>query len=56
MLELEPPQIDFVSLAKGMGVPAHKAGTCEELNDLLARSVVEPGPSVIVADVGRGFG
>ena len=56
MLELEPPPLDFVSLARGMGVPAERAADAEELTAMLARSFADPGPSVIVADVGRGIG
>jgi acetolactate synthase-1/2/3 large subunit len=56
MLELDPPPLDFVSLARGMGVPAWRAGSAEDLTMLLRRSTREPGPSVIVADTGRGFG
>jgi acetolactate synthase-1/2/3 large subunit len=56
MLELEPPPLDFVSLARGMGVPAERAADAEELTSMLARSFSEPGPSVIVADIGRGIG
>jgi acetolactate synthase I/II/III large subunit len=55
MLELHPPAIDFVAIARGMGVPASRPTTSEELTEALARSVAEPGPSVIVADVGRGI-
>ncbi len=56
MLELDPPPLDFVSLARGMGVPAERATSSEELTSMLARTFAEPGPSVIVADVGRGIG
>jgi acetolactate synthase I/II/III large subunit len=56
MLELEPPPLDFVSLARGMGVPAWRASTAEELTSMLSRSTKERGPSVIVVDVGRGIG
>jgi acetolactate synthase-1/2/3 large subunit len=56
MLELEPPPLDFVSLARGMGVPAWSASSAEELTSMLSRSTQEPGPSVIVVDVGRGIG
>jgi acetolactate synthase-1/2/3 large subunit len=56
MLELDPPPLDFVSLARGMGVPAWRAGSAEDLTMLLRRSTREPGPSVIVADTGRGLG
>jgi acetolactate synthase-1/2/3 large subunit len=56
MLELDPPPLDFVSLARGMGVPAWRASSAEDLTMLLHRSTLEPGPSVIVADTGRGIG
>jgi acetolactate synthase-1/2/3 large subunit len=56
MLELEPPPLDFVSLARGMGVPAWRASSAEELTTMLRRSIEEPGPSVIVADTGKGIG
>jgi acetolactate synthase-1/2/3 large subunit len=55
MLELEPPAIDFVSLARGMGVPATRATSGEDLTEMLSRSFNEPGPSVIVCDVGKGM-
>jgi acetolactate synthase-1/2/3 large subunit len=56
MLALDPPPLDFVSLARGMGVPAERAASSEELTSMLERTFTEPGPSVIVADVGRGIG
>jgi acetolactate synthase I/II/III large subunit len=56
MLELDPPPLDFVSLARGMGVPAWRASSAEELTTMLRRSTNEPGPSVIVADIGKRFG
>ena len=31
MLDLHGPDLDFVALATGMGVPATRATTCEEL-------------------------
>ena len=49
MLDLSHPDIDFVSLAAGMGVPATRATTAEELVDQLERSLAEPGPSLIEA-------
>lgn len=56
MLHLEPPQLDFVALARGMGVPADRASSAEELVKLLKSSYTDPGPSVIVCDIGRGIG
>ena len=55
MLDLDSPSLDFVSLARGMGVPASKPDSAEELTEQLERSFAEPGPSVIVADVGKGL-
>ncbi|MEZ5560554.1 MAG: acetolactate synthase large subunit [Pseudomonadales bacterium] len=49
MLDLGNPSLDWVSLAKGMGVPAWRATTAEEFNRALASSLAEPGPSLIEA-------
>jgi len=53
MLDLSGPDIDFVSLARGMGVPASRATTAEELVDQLGRALSEPGPSLVEAVVVR---
>lgn len=44
---LDVPGIDFLSIARGYGVPAHAAGTAEELADLLRRGLAADGPSLI---------
>ena len=49
MLDLSNPDLDWVSLAKGMGVPGWKATTAEEFNKALATSLSQPGPSLIEA-------
>jgi acetolactate synthase-1/2/3 large subunit len=51
MLDLHGPDLDFVSLARGMGVSATRATTAEEFNDQLARALATPGPSVVEAMV-----
>jgi acetolactate synthase I/II/III large subunit len=51
MLSLDPPPLDFVALARGMGVPATRATTSEELVDQLGRALATPGPTVIEAMV-----
>ncbi len=51
MFELHRPDLDFVALARGMGVPASRATTAEELHDQLTRSLATEGPSVIEAMV-----
>jgi acetolactate synthase I/II/III large subunit len=51
MLDLSRPGLDFVALAKGMGVDASRATTAEELAKHFARAMVEPGPHLIDAVV-----
>lgn len=47
MLKIDSPTLDFVALAKGMGVPARAVTTVDELNTALAEAVAEPGPRLI---------
>jgi acetolactate synthase-1/2/3 large subunit len=49
MFDLGRPPLDFVSLAAGMGVPASRAETAEELTTQLERTLAEPGPGLIEA-------
>jgi acetolactate synthase-1/2/3 large subunit len=53
MLDLSHPDLDFVSLATGMGVPATRAQTGEELVEQLGRALITPGPSLIEAVIVR---
>jgi acetolactate synthase-1/2/3 large subunit len=46
-LDLGRPDLDFVALATGLGVPAHRVDTAEALLDALRRSVAEPGPRLV---------
>jgi acetolactate synthase-1/2/3 large subunit len=49
LLDLRGPDLDFVALASGMGVPATRAATAQELTDQLRRALAEPGPHLIEA-------
>ncbi|TKJ34210.1 acetolactate synthase large subunit [Blastococcus sp. CCUG 61487] len=49
LLDLTGPGLDFVALAQGMGVPATRATTAEELADQLRAALAEPGPHLIDA-------
>ena len=49
MLDLSEPPIDFCALAQGLGVPAARATTAEELVAHLERAFAEPGPHLIEA-------
>ena len=52
MLDLGRPDLDFVSLARGMGITASRATTAEEFADQLGRALAEPGPALVEAMVG----
>jgi acetolactate synthase-1/2/3 large subunit len=49
LLDLGGPQLDFVALATGMGVPATRAETAEQLADQLRTALAEPGPHLVQA-------
>src|SRR6266700_2863635 len=49
MLDLSRPDLDFVALANGMGVPAARATTADELVTALERGLTEPGPFLVDA-------
>ncbi|HEX7036380.1 MAG TPA: acetolactate synthase large subunit [Pseudomonadales bacterium] len=49
MLDLSRPDLDFVHLARGMGVPAVRATDAEAFSDALAESFATPGPYLIEA-------
>lgn len=51
MLDLTRPDLDFVALATGMGVPATRATTAEDFVDQLRAALSAPGPTVIEAIV-----
>jgi acetolactate synthase-1/2/3 large subunit len=49
MLDIGQPDLDFVSLARGMGVPATRATSAEEFAAQLERALNEPGPALVDA-------
>jgi acetolactate synthase I/II/III large subunit len=49
LLDLSRPDLDFVALANGMGVPATRAVTCEELGDQMRAAFADHGPHLIDA-------
>jgi acetolactate synthase-1/2/3 large subunit len=51
LFDLGGPQLDFVRIASGMGVPAERATTAEELADALRRAAAESGPHLVEAMV-----
>jgi acetolactate synthase-1/2/3 large subunit len=51
LLDLSNPDIDFVAIAEGLGVPATRATTAEELAAQFSAAISEPGPHLIDAVV-----
>jgi acetolactate synthase I/II/III large subunit len=49
MLDLSNPELNWVSLADGMGVPAWRVRTVEEFVTALQTSLATPGPTLIEA-------
>ncbi len=47
MMDIGNPDLDWVKLGEGMGVPSVKVTTAEEFSAALARSMAEQGPSLI---------
>lgn len=49
MLEMTRPDVDFVALARGMGVPGRRVDDAAELCRAIRAAVLEPGPYLIEA-------
>ena len=56
LLDLTRPRLDFVALARGMGVPATSVHTAEGLADALRRAAAEDGPHLVEAMVPPAVG
>src|SRR3954469_2204040 len=50
-LDLAGPNLDFVAIANGLGVPAVRAETSEDIASAFQRALAEPGPHLIEAVV-----
>lgn len=51
LLDLSTPDMDFVKIAEGLGVPATRATTAEELATQFSRALAEDGPHLIDAHI-----
>lgn len=45
--DLDNPEIDFISLARGFGVPGHRAETPRDLRPVLENALSTPGPELV---------
>ena len=55
-LDISNPNLDFVSMSRGMGVPATRATTCDEFLAALEQAFANPGPHLIEAIVPNALG
>lgn len=51
LTELGQPPLDFVALAQGLGVPAGRATTCDELAAQVRKGLAAQGPYLIQAEL-----
>jgi benzoylformate decarboxylase len=54
-MELDRPRVDFVSVAKGLGLTAHRATTLSDVQDLLKAALKHDGPTLIDVEVDRSW-
>jgi benzoylformate decarboxylase len=54
-MDLVEPAVDFVSVARGLGLTAHRATTIADVKDLLAAALRTDGPTLIDVTVDRNW-
>src|SRR3954469_1168258 len=54
-MDLDKPRVDFVSVAQGLGLTAHRATTLADLSDLMEQALAADGPSLIDIEVDRSW-
>lgn len=54
-MDLDKPRVDFVSVARGLGLTAHKAATLSDLANLMEVALATDGPTLIDIEVDRSW-
>jgi benzoylformate decarboxylase len=54
-MELNDPAVDFVSLARSLGVAAERAKTVHDATDLIAKGLASNGPNLVEVALAREF-
>ena len=54
-MDLDRPRIDFVSVARGLGLTAHRAATLSDVRDLLEAALAHDGPTLLDVEVDRSW-
>jgi benzoylformate decarboxylase len=54
-MDLTDPRIDFVAVARGMGLAAHKATSLDQVRHLLREGIAANAPTLIDVEMDRGW-
>ena len=54
-MDLDKPRVDFIAVARGLGLTAHRATTLADLSDLLEQALATDGPTLIDVEVDRAW-
>jgi benzoylformate decarboxylase len=54
-MDLDKPRVDFVAVARGLGLTAHKVTTLADVGDLLEQALAADGPTLIDVEVDRSW-
>ena len=54
-MDLDRPRVDFVSVARGLGLTARKATTLDEVSDMLRAALAHDGPTLLDVEVDRAW-
>jgi benzoylformate decarboxylase len=54
-MDLDRPRVDFLSVARGFGLTAHKADALSDFGDLLQQALAAEGPTLIDVEVDRSW-
>ncbi len=54
-MDLDRPRVDFVSVARGLGLTAHRAATLPEVVELLEAALAHDGPTLLDVEVDRSW-
>ena len=54
-MDLDKPRVDFISVARGLGLTAHRATTLAEVRDQLEAALAHDGPTLLDVEVDRSW-
>ena len=54
-MDLDRPRVDFVSVARGLGLTAYRATSLSEMRDMLEAALAHDGPTLLDVEVDRSW-